>query len=230
MPEDPGIGQPPRAVVLEVDARPGVDAVDGLVHDPSVDAVADRVGDRGRAHQRPADGLGPAGVQARSAAAKGRLPRRTEANDDQRRCAGRGVELLRSYSKQRSDLAELAKLLERGGHRRTRRQVIQKQQQRRLRPGEAVELVAAYQGGATVGELARRFELHHTTVTAHLERHGVPRRRSGLDQAHHAEAALLYETGWSLAKVGAHFGVDAETVRTVLRKRGVAIRSRRGWH
>jgi hypothetical protein len=40
--------------------------------------------------------------------------------------------------------------------------------QKRLRPDEARQLLAAYDAGATGRELAARFGIHPTTVTAHL--------------------------------------------------------------
>ena len=43
------------------------------------------------------------------------------------------------------------------------------------------------------------------------------------------EATRLYEQGWSLARLGDRFGVDAETVRRALRKAGIPLRARNGW-
>jgi hypothetical protein len=52
------------------------------------------------------------------------------------------------------------------------------QTQRRLSAEQVDQLVAAYQAGKTVRELASQFDLHRTTVLAHLERQGVSRRAS----------------------------------------------------
>ena len=50
------------------------------------------------------------------------------------------------------------------------------QAQRGLSPGEASQLIAQYQGGATTLELAKTHGIHRTTVLALLERNQVPRR------------------------------------------------------
>lgn len=83
----------------------------------------------------------------------------------------------------------------------------------RLSPEAAAELVEAYRQGGGIDDLARQFEVHRTTVMAHLDRSGVERRRRGLAREQVDEAAKLYGDGWSLARVGRHFGVNGETVR-----------------
>jgi DNA-binding transcriptional ArsR family regulator len=104
------------------------------------------------------------------------------------------------------------------------------QVQHRLDPSRVAELVASYQDGATIDDLAERFGVHRTTVMAHLDRSGVKRRQRGIEAASLPGAIRLYEAGWSLARVGERLGVDGETVRTTLRKAGVPIRARRGYH
>jgi DNA-binding CsgD family transcriptional regulator len=47
---------------------------------------------------------------------------------------------------------------------------------RRLSPAEVDDVARLYQGGATVSDLADRYNIHRNTVTAHLERSGIPRR------------------------------------------------------
>lgn len=66
------------------------------------------------------------------------------------------------------------------------------QVQRRLTAEVVAELAAAYQAGATVPELVKRFQVHRTTVLAHLERQGVPRRpnHGKLTDEQVAEAAV----------------------------------------
>ena len=61
-------------------------------------------------------------------------------------------------------------------------------------------------------------------VAAVLERESVTKRRRGLDEAHVPEAARLYEAGWSVARLGEHFGVSPTTVWEALRKAGVQLR------
>lgn len=103
-----------------------------------------------------------------------------------------------------------------------------RQIQRHLGAREVLNLVGAYTQGDTIEELATTFGVHRTTVLAHLERRGA-QRRSGVVTKNIDEASRLYEQGWSLARVGEHFGVDGETVRRALRAAGVTLRPRRGW-
>ena len=90
------------------------------------------------------------------------------------------------------------------------------------------ELVAGYEAGATVYELADRFGVHRDTVSAHLHRQGVPMRRQGLNEAEVDRAVRLYIAGGSLGRVGSHLGVDAHTVRSALLKREVRMRDTQG--
>lgn len=52
--------------------------------------------------------------------------------------------------------------------------------QRRLTPGQAVQLVAEYQDGASMKDLAAKWQLHRTTVAACLRRADVELRRQGV--------------------------------------------------
>src|ERR1022692_1846689 len=54
-----------------------------------------------------------------------------------------------------------------------------RQTQIRLGPADIERLTVAYAEGSSVLQLAARFNIARTTVLAHLERNGVPRRRSG---------------------------------------------------
>jgi DNA-directed RNA polymerase specialized sigma24 family protein len=56
-------------------------------------------------------------------------------------------------------------------------------------------------------------------------RHGVELRRAGLPPDEIPAAALLYRQGWSLARLGARFGVDSTTVWRALRAANVVMRS-----
>jgi DNA-binding MarR family transcriptional regulator len=49
--------------------------------------------------------------------------------------------------------------------------------QRRLSPPEVEALVAGYQAVGCVGELARAYGIHRTTVSAQVARAGKARRR-----------------------------------------------------
>jgi len=100
-----------------------------------------------------------------------------------------------------------------------------RQQQTRLEPDQVTQIVAAYQSGATVYELADQFNCHRTTVSGMLKSRGVPMRRTSLTQAQVDRAVKLYETGLSLSKVGKLVGANAETVRQRLLTCGVTPRS-----
>jgi DNA-binding CsgD family transcriptional regulator len=87
-----------------------------------------------------------------------------------------------------------------------------------LRPEQVSALVSLYQAGATVNELGRHFGISRKTVSAHLQRAGVPRRYRLLDADAVAEASRLYQAGLSLARIAGHFKVSVGTVQTALRQ------------
>jgi DNA-binding CsgD family transcriptional regulator len=105
-----------------------------------------------------------------------------------------------------------------------------RQTQIRLGPADVERLIAAYAEDSSVLQLAARFNIHRTTVLAHLERNGVPRRRSGPKlRDEDVEAAILYRDGLSLKAIGVRFLVAPDTIEKALRHVGVKIRPRRGW-
>ncbi|TMK38103.1 MAG: hypothetical protein E6G66_18865, partial [Actinobacteria bacterium] len=77
--------------------------------------------------------------------------------------------------------------------------------QRRLSRPEIEALVADYEAGQRVGELARVYGIHRTTVSAHVARAG--KTRGALSKAQVDEAVRLYGKGWSLRAVGRHLDV-----------------------
>jgi hypothetical protein len=85
---------------------------------------------------------------------------------------------------------------------------------------EILDLVQGYRAGLTVYELASQFGIHRETVSSVLEREGVQRRRRPLSTSQIEKASVLYESGWSLARVGAELGCDASTVWRALAKLG----------
>ena len=93
-----------------------------------------------------------------------------------------------------------------------------RQRQHRLRADEIQDLVNAYRAGNSVYALAKIFTINRRTVSAILQRHGVPCRYNLLDGQPVAEAARLYEAGWSLARVAEHFGVAARTLHNAFIK------------
>ena len=99
---------------------------------------------------------------------------------------------------------------------------------RRLTADEVAELASQYEAGVAVDELAARFKIHRATVSRHLDRLGVARHQRGLDDNQARAAGSLYRDGWSLARLGVRFGVEAHTVRLALVKRGVRMRDTHG--
>jgi lambda repressor-like predicted transcriptional regulator len=104
-----------------------------------------------------------------------------------------------------------------------------KQVQRRLRQSETAELVAGYQAGMTVRELAARHRISRQTVSAILERQGVPRRYRKLSDQQIQAAITAYQAGDSLATIATRCGVHANTIWNALRRVGVELRQRPGW-
>ncbi len=65
-----------------------------------------------------------------------------------------------------------------------------RQAQHRLSPVELEALIADYEAGARVGELAKAYGLHRTTVTRQIARAG--KTRPVMTEAEIDEAVLLY--------------------------------------
>jgi hypothetical protein len=95
---------------------------------------------------------------------------------------------------------------------------------RRLSAHEVEALLADYEAGGRVGELAKVYGIHRTTVSAHVARAG--KTRGQLTEARADEAVRLYEQGWSLRAVGRHLDVADKAIRRVLDSRAVALRAR----
>jgi DNA-binding CsgD family transcriptional regulator len=97
---------------------------------------------------------------------------------------------------------------------------------RQLCPTEVDELVTAYQAGATVYDLATRFEVHRNTIAGHLRTRGINTRPPALTTEQAQEAANLYRSGQSLAKVAAKYDISPHGVSNYLRAAGVRLRGR----
>ena len=89
------------------------------------------------------------------------------------------------------------------------------QRQHRLAPDAVLDLVRAYEGGATIKRLAAEFQVSRSTIMAHLKRRGVKTRYNRME-GQLDEARELRAQGWSYARLGKHFSVTAHTVRRVL--------------
>jgi DNA-binding transcriptional regulator LsrR (DeoR family) len=99
---------------------------------------------------------------------------------------------------------------------------VLRQAQRRLAPAELEALIAEYEAGARVGELAKIYDLHRTTVAEHIARAG--KTRPIMTETQIDEAVRLYREGWTLHNVGQRLGVADQTIRRVLVERAVTIR------
>lgn len=67
------------------------------------------------------------------------------------------------------------------------------------------------------------FQLSKASVLKLLDEAGVTRRRRDVDK-HIEEAARLYAEGWSVARIGKHFGIAGGTIHRHLKQRGVTMR------
>ena len=90
---------------------------------------------------------------------------------------------------------------------------------------EQIDRVAErYLAGESVTVLAGELGVHRTTIVGHLKRRSVSTRYKIMTEKDLAEAARLYEQGWSLARVGERFGVGAHTVLNTFRAVGITTR------
>ena len=89
---------------------------------------------------------------------------------------------------------------------------------RRLSSGEVARLVARYEAGAKVRELAIEFGVHKHTVSAHLARQGIPTRIGGrvVDEAAALEIIRLYTDGQTMDAIAEQLGVAQSTVSRVV--------------
>jgi Mor family transcriptional regulator len=98
---------------------------------------------------------------------------------------------------------------------------------RRLLVGNEAELVAAYQSGHTVEELAVAHDCSVTTVRAVLEAEGTTLRARGPRsplEGREAELAADYECGATVRELADRYGANQRTIRKVLADRGVTMR------
>jgi AraC-like DNA-binding protein len=139
------------------------------------------------------------------------------------------VELLGRNSKRDNVTKLLSILAGEGRDRPPDRPTRSLQHQRRLDDQELAQLLAAYDQGVMINDLAAMFDLSRTAVMANLNRLGAESRR-GIVQRRIEEAASLYQHGWSLARIGTKYGVHPATVGRTLKLAGVRLRPRPGGH
>ena len=86
-----------------------------------------------------------------------------------------------------------------------------RQRQRRLSETQALIMADKYQNGATVYQLALEFGISRHTVSGRLKKVGVTMRQQSPESELIDEMAGLYESGLSLAEVGARTGTSPGT-------------------
>lgn len=92
-----------------------------------------------------------------------------------------------------------------------------------LTASEVDRLVDDYLDGAAVNELADRYGVHRATVSAHLTRRRVERRRPGLGVEEAAEVVRLHLGGVSMRSIARSLGVDRKMIRSTLVQAGADI-------
>ena len=89
------------------------------------------------------------------------------------------------------------------------------------------QVVALYEDGMSMEDIAQKFRAHRRTIAAHLIRRGKPLGRyRRVQPGDVAEAAELYKGGMTLAELGRRFGVSQSAVKTAVTSAGVSIRPR----
>jgi DNA-directed RNA polymerase specialized sigma24 family protein len=96
----------------------------------------------------------------------------------------------------------------------------------RLSSSEIGQIVAGYEAGIQVIELAERFEVNPTTVQKHVRRAGLPRRFQRVDSQRVEDVVQRYCAGQSVEAIAKAFGMAPTSVRRTLSKSGVSLRSR----
>lgn len=137
------------------------------------------------------------------------------------------VELLGGYSNQNIVTKLRQVLAGQGRDQPTARTTRSQRRNRSLNENEVHELLTSYTNGTPIDQVATDFGIHRTTALNIVRRSNVERRWHVIDQ-HLDQARELYEEGSSLKKVGAHFGVSADTVRLAFQRNGIPIRPRPG--
>ncbi|CAM3665819.1 hypothetical protein NOMA109596_06015 [Nocardioides marinus] len=89
-------------------------------------------------------------------------------------------------------------------------------------------MVARYQAGATVYELAREFSIARGTASKHLKAAGVTLRCGSLSAEEIAQAIELYIEGLSLVTVGKELGRDHAAIWRALKAAGIERRDTHG--
>jgi predicted transcriptional regulator len=90
---------------------------------------------------------------------------------------------------------------------------------------QAKQVIAGYQSGATVYELANQYGIDRKTVSRILHRHNIPMRRTGLLPHQVDQATRLHQNGWSTAQIAEQLDSTQRTVQRRLAERGITTRA-----
>ncbi|WP_079628873.1 helix-turn-helix domain-containing protein [Mycobacteroides abscessus] len=96
---------------------------------------------------------------------------------------------------------------------------------RRLSAETIAELVAAFENGASVPDLARQYEVSKRALRKLLRDQGMQMRKQPLSDNEVELAMNLYADGLSLREIGGQLGRGKTTVSNALSRRGVTLRS-----
>ena len=111
---------------------------------------------------------------------------------------------------------------------------VERRQERRFGPREESALCKRYLAGESCPRLAATFETNASTVRNVLMRHGIALRRGaeshgGLTKIAERKVCEGYLAGDSSPKLANAFGVTVSTVVAIIRRHGIATRSRRSF-
>ena len=96
--------------------------------------------------------------------------------------------------------------------------------QNSVTPQMTIDMVACYEAGASIREVAAAFSVHRQTAARHLRSAGAEPRKPGLSIDQFSEARNLYLSGLTLLQVSQRFGVSQGTVGRALRAQGTSLR------
>jgi DNA-directed RNA polymerase specialized sigma24 family protein len=133
------------------------------------------------------------------------------------------VEVMGRYSNP-DNATRLRRVLSGHGRDRPSRRPVPsvREKQTRLTDSQHSEVVRRYAAGESSNALAAEFGVRRRTATAIIRRAGAEvRYRADVDLD---AAGELYQSGLSLARVGAELDVSAGTVLNLLRRAGIATR------
>jgi transposase len=98
----------------------------------------------------------------------------------------------------------------------------------RLGSEGVAQLVADYEAGEPSTGLTKKYGVGKGTVLRLLRQYGATMRQQPMSPDDAAQAIALYKRGWSLARVGHHFGREHSVIRDILERAGIARRDVHG--